>query len=165
MIADSERGTVVYRFTVRGNPAPQGSKSFKGMSKKGHAIMVESSKAVKPWREAVHYAALEAKGFALPLDGALSVRMVFTMPKPASAPKSRKTWANKTPDLSKLIRSTEDALVTSGIIHDDARITEYNRAAKVFAGEDTEALDSPGVVITIRALGKLGPQFLKLGKE
>jgi crossover junction endodeoxyribonuclease RusA len=36
-------------FTVRGTPAPQGSKSFKGIHG-GHAVLAESSKKVKPWR-------------------------------------------------------------------------------------------------------------------
>jgi Holliday junction resolvase RusA-like endonuclease len=39
--------------TVHGNPAPQGSKRHVG-----GGVMVEMSKAVKPWREAIKHAAL-----------------------------------------------------------------------------------------------------------
>lgn len=118
--------------------------------------MIESSKAVKPWREDVKAAAEKAianqLGSLYPIDAPLIVRMVFTMPKPASSPKRRRTWPSRIPDLSKLIRSTEDALTAAGVWRDDARVVEYERTAKVFPGEDPEALDAPGVRIVIRAL-------------
>jgi Holliday junction resolvase RusA-like endonuclease len=135
---------------VHGSPAPQGSKKFVGLAKStGRGILVESSKKVKPWRQDVKAAArVHAEGHP-PLDGNLRVRMVFTLPKPASAPKRRRTWPNKKPDVSKLARSTEDALVDAGLIADDARIVEYERLAKVFPGEDPEALESPGVRIEL----------------
>ncbi|HEU4619781.1 MAG TPA: RusA family crossover junction endodeoxyribonuclease [Gammaproteobacteria bacterium] len=139
------------RIVVYGSPAPQGSKKFVGM-RGGHGMMVESSKRVKPWRQDVKAAALAARNGAPPLDGPLVVRMVFTLPKPSSAPKKRRTYAMRKPDLSKLARSTEDALTDSGLIADDARIVEYERLAKVFPGEDPEALEAPGALIVVRCL-------------
>lgn len=136
-------------IVVYGNPAPQGSKRHVG-----NGVMIESSKFVKPWRQDVVSAAIAAVNGAPPLDGNLVVRMVFTMRKPASAPKRRRTWPNKTPDLSKLCRSTEDALKTAGAIVDDARIVEYERLAKVYPGEDRESLTSIGVRIEIWRLGE-----------
>jgi crossover junction endodeoxyribonuclease RusA len=141
----------VVEIVVHGNPAPQGSKKFVGMVN-GHGMMAESSKKVKPWRQDVVAAALAVRQGASPLDGPLTVRMVFTIPKPASAPKRRRSWPNRKPDLSKLARSTEDALTTAKIWADDARVVEYERLAKVFPGEDREALDSPGVRIEIRSV-------------
>jgi Holliday junction resolvase RusA-like endonuclease len=132
------------KLTVYGLPAPKGSKSFKGMSKAGHAIMVESSKKVKPWAEAVKWAALEW-GF---LKGPVQIEMVFTLPKPKSAPKRWKTWPDRKPDIDKLCRSTLDALVAVGAIEDDARVIRL-LALKVFPGEHADALDVPGAVITI----------------
>lgn len=141
------------RIIVYGTPGPQGSKSFKGISRRtGRAIMIESSRKVAPWREAVVWAAREAKAGAAPMDGPLSVSMVFTLRKPASAPKRRKTWPDKKPDLSKLVRSTEDALTDAGVIADDARIICYHTLRKVFPGEDPQALDVPGVVIEVEQL-------------
>lgn len=141
------------RIVVYGSPAPQGSKSFKGtfVGKDGrtHGIMAESSKKVKPWRNDVKDAALLVRNGAAPLDGPLKVRMVFTVPKPASSPKSRRTYPMRKPDVSKLARSTEDALTDAGIWADDARIIEYVRLAKVFPGEDVDALESPGALIEI----------------
>lgn len=138
---------------VHGSPAPQGSKKFVGTTKTGRGLMVESSKKVKPWRMDVKLAAEQARtAYALltPLDGPLSVSMVFTLPKPASAPKKRRTWPDKKPDVSKLARSTEDALSDAGLWADDARVVEYTRLAKVFPGEDPQALSSPGVRIRIK---------------
>jgi Holliday junction resolvase RusA-like endonuclease len=140
--------TPLLTITVYGQPAPQGSKRHVG-----RGIMVESSKAVKPWREAVKAAALDARGdHWTPVDAPLAVSMVFTMPKPVSAPKRRRTWPMRTPDLSKLIRSTEDALTDAGIWRDDARVVSYERTAKVYPGEGADSLTSPGVVIRIWAV-------------
>lgn len=145
-----EAGRVI-RLQVRGTPAPQGSKSFKGMSKAGRAILTESSKKVRPWRQDVKAAAeqLLAVSGGRPIDAPVVVRMVFTLPKPQSAPKRRRTYPMRTPDLSKLARSTEDALSDAGVWADDARVVEYSRLAKVYPGEDPDALSSPGAVIEI----------------
>lgn len=160
----------VCRFDVIGVPGPQGSKRHVG-----RGVMIESSRKVKPWREAVVWAAREVVekrmqsaavrlvvyGHVLlpvPIDGPLVLSMVFTLPKPASAPKRRRTWPDKKPDLSKLARSTEDALVDAGLIRDDARIVEYERLAKVFPGEDPAALDVPGVrIVVYKAVGMGDP--------
>lgn len=139
------------RIVVYGSPAPQGSKKFVGM-KGGRGKLVESSNRVKPWRQDVKAAALAVRDGAAPLDGPLVMRMVFTLPKPSSAPKRRRTYPMRKPDLSKLVRSTEDALTDAGLIADDARIVEYERLAKVYPGEDPEALEAPGVRIELRSL-------------
>lgn len=142
----------VIRLTVRGMPAPQGSKSFKGMSNAGRAILTESSKKVRPWRQDVKAAAetLRARSGAPVIDAPVIVRMTFTLPKPVSAPKRRRTYPMRTPDLSKLARSTEDALTDAGIWADDARVIGYEKLWKTYPNEDVDALDSPGCVIEIR---------------
>lgn len=145
----------VIRLQVRGTPAPQGSKSFKGMSKAGRAILTESSKKVRPWRQDVKAAAehLRACTGAPPIDGPVVCRMTFTLPKPTSAPKRRRTYPMRTPDLSKLARSTEDALTEAGIWTDDARVIGYTKLWKTYPMEDVDALDTPGVVIEILEVG------------
>lgn len=137
---------------VYGSPAPQGSKKFVGRTKDGRGIMAESSKKVRPWRQDVKAAATAVRNGQPAMDGPLVVRMVFTVPKPASAPKRSRTWPCKKPDVSKLARSTEDALVDAGLIADDARIVEYARLAKVYPGEDPEALEVPGVRIVVEQM-------------
>lgn len=139
-------------FIVYGSPAPQGSKRFVGTSKAGKGLMVESSKKVRPWRMDVKQVAEVVRnglrGMA-PLDGPLSVSMVFTLRKPSSAPKGRQTWPQRKPDLAKLARSTEDAITDAGLWGDDAQVVEYTRLAKVFPGEDPDSLLSPGVRVRI----------------
>ena len=139
-------------FHVIGTPGPQGSKSFKGMSKSGRAILAESSQKVKPWREAVVFAARETMQKQGRLPGPVEADMTFTLRKPKSAPKRRVTYPATKPDLSKLIRSTEDALVTAGIIEDDARIVSIV-AHKRYPNEGMDSLDVPGVVIRLREVG------------
>lgn len=150
-----EKEAMTLTITVYGIPGPMGSKRFLGV-RGGKGIMVESSAKVKPWREAVKYAALEhLKGSvmlcACPIPGPLHVKMTFTLARPKSAPKSRVSPDRK-PDLSKLIRSTEDALVDAGVIEDDARIVELD-ARKCFPHNDAgDILSSPGCVIEIRSM-------------
>lgn len=163
-------GTPDFELTVYGKPAPQGSKSPKGKGR-----MVESSEYVPPWREAVKaaaIAAMKARSIAtyggvgqvslLRLDGPLVADMVFTM---GYKPNSKPTWWpagerwSKTlwwrpasaPDLSKLIRGTEDALQDAGAIRDDARIVGYGRLDKVFVDQpgDPDALQAAGAVIRL----------------
>jgi Holliday junction resolvase RusA-like endonuclease len=108
----------------------------------GHAKLAESSKAVKPWREAVKAAAPPGPM----LDGPLAVVMVFTLPRPKSARKADHI-PQRTPDLSKLCRATEDAITDAGLWADDGRVAEYARLAKVWTGYDPDALEVPGVLV------------------
>lgn len=126
------------RIRVIGTPGPQGSKRHVG-----GGIMVESSKKVAPWREDVANAAekqvaREDRG----IDGPLSVGMVFILRAPGSASKKRLAMGPiAPPDISKLVRSTEDALTTSGVWKDDARVVNYHKLTKRYAadGEATGA--------------------------
>lgn len=149
-----------------GQPAPQGSKNAFRNQHTGRIQQVESSKRVKPWRDDVKAAAERVVAGLVrpgedwaPLDGPLAVRMVFTVARPAGHyGTGRNTGTVRasaphrpagTPDLSKLARSTEDALTAAGLWRDDARVVEYGRLAKVYSGEDRDALDRPGVRITV----------------
>lgn len=138
-----EGGARCCTITVHGLPAPQGSKRHVG-----NGVMIESSAKVKPWREACKWAALEV---GASIKGAVAIEIVFTMPKPKSAPKKIVTFPDKKPDIDKLCRSTLDALVSAGAIEDDARVISlYSR--KVFPGEHQKALAVPGAVISIAEL-------------
>lgn len=141
-------------FTVHHRPAPQGSKRHVGGGR-----LLEQSKRVKPWRDAVDEAARAARVVShigdVPvhkptLDGPLSLEVVFTVRKPASAPKRRVTWptTRDSGDIDKLLRSTFDALTTAGAIADDSRIVEVS-ARKVHPGEGLDALETPGAVIRV----------------
>lgn len=138
-----------FEVFVRGHrPAPQGSKRHVG---KG--VLIEQSKRVKPWRQAV----CDAIGTPPEtLDGPLAVQVVFTVSKPTTAPKNRVTYpaTRSSGDLDKLLRSTFDALSDSGTIADDSRIIDV-RAIKVYPGEHREALDEPGAIIRVWKTGNV----------
>lgn len=151
-------------LVVHGMPAPQGSKRAVVHRSTGRAVTMESSKRVGPWREAVKHAAL-ADGFGPNLDEALLVDMVFTFVRPRAHYRTGRNahllkdgvprQPASAPDLSKLARSTEDALTDAGVWRDDARVAEYGRLAKVWAGEDPDALAVPGAVIRVWRLADL----------
>lgn len=136
---------------VYGLPGPQGSKSFKGMSKRGHAILAESSKKVRPWRQDVVAAVHAQHPNHIRFVGPVRAVFIFTLPKPKSAPKRRKTVPDRAPDTSKLVRSTEDALTTAGVWEDDARVVE-SASAKRYPNEGLGALPSPGCLIIVEPL-------------
>lgn len=146
------------KIVAFGIPYPKGSKKLFGTytDKETGAVrgrMGDSGgKGLSQWNKAVEKAGRAAMMGAPPMDGALVARFVFTMPKPASAPKTRRTYPNKKPDIDKILRSTMDALTKAGVYVDDARVVETTRLAKVFPGEDPEALDQPGVRITVEVI-------------
>jgi Holliday junction resolvase RusA-like endonuclease len=142
-------------ITVHGTPGPQGSKAYKGhrTNKAGKSVPVlaESSKKVKPWRQAVEDAArvqlLLTPGW-VKLDGPLVAEMHFTLPALKRMPKGRVAHTVY-PDLSKLLRSTEDALTTAGVWADDARVVQYSGLSKTYPGLGPYALDQAGAVIRV----------------
>ena len=124
---------------VPGIAAPQGSKRHVGGGR-----MVESSKAVGPWRERV---ALAVHEYGWPvLTGPVRVHLRFVMPRPASAPKRRTPAAIKRPDVDKLGRAVLDAL-TGIAFDDDSRVVDLH-ALKVIA----EIGQTPGVYISVTDL-------------
>ena len=152
----------VVSFSVQGLPGPQGSKV-----NLGHGRMVESSAKVRPWRQAVFAASADAYAGPL-LQGPVDVKVLFRFPRPKSHYGTGKTARAKTlegeikkdapnwvishsaGDLSKLLRSTEDALsATCGgcVLHDDALIASVTAAKRYCSAEET-----PGAVITISQL-------------
>jgi len=139
-------------FRILGLPASQGSKSFKGMvtGKRGQQIprLVESSKELPKWRKEVTKQAAIAWRGKPPLDQPLVVIMTFTLPKPISAPKTRRTWPDRKPDVSKLARAVEDSMTDAGVWADDARIVDLI-ARKRYPGEWSGALPQPGVVVHV----------------
>lgn len=117
-------------FTVLGTPQPQGSmKGFVLPGKDGgkpRAILTSDNTKMKPYRQQVGWAALKARGDAgygglfAEKHVPVSLDMKFFFAKPPSVSKKRTAMVVK-PDLSKLVRSTEDSL--TGVIYcDDAQI-------------------------------------------
>jgi crossover junction endodeoxyribonuclease RusA len=123
---------------VPGKAAPQGSKKHVG-----RGILIESSKEVGPWRERVALAAHNAMGGRAPVSGAVDVWLVFVLPRPKSAPKTRTPAATKRPDADKLARAILDALSNVCFV-DDSQVTGL-RITKRIAGIE----EQPGVYVEV----------------
>lgn len=153
----------VLRFEVLGVPVGQGRVSFLG---KGRGAVHSNADTLKPWREKVAAAAHNTVvadrraglRYELPLAGPVGLVMHFTLPKPKSAPKRRRTFPATRPDVSHLIRAVEDAIslpsqtVATRLLSDDGQIV-YELATKAYPGEELHALDEPGVLIYLYTIG------------
>lgn len=103
------------RFTVYGIPRPQGSKRHVG-----NGVMVESSKALKPWRQEVSLMAISLRADMFPAHVPVELTLNFYFTKAKSAKRPAMTTK---PDGSKLLRAIEDAL-TGILFHDDSQVVE-----------------------------------------
>jgi crossover junction endodeoxyribonuclease RusA len=136
-------------FVVYGLAAPQGSKRHVGNGR-----MVESSKNVGSWRQDVKHAALACVPHDWDTTRPMAISIVFRFKRPAthigkkgvkpSAPQHNTSGRNG--DLSKLVRSTEDAL--TGVTYDDDRqIVTMNVSKRYCVGDEPQ-----GALITITPL-------------
>jgi crossover junction endodeoxyribonuclease RusA len=123
---------------VRGLPAPQGSKRHVGGGR-----MVEMSKAVGPWREAVRAETQRAMGIGGPLGlrggpltGPIQVTITFRLSRPKSHYRTGRNAdllkpsapiaPDGKPDLDKLVRAVLDGLTEGGAWLDDAQVTQLS---------------------------------------
>jgi Holliday junction resolvase RusA-like endonuclease len=137
-------------FTVHGVAAPAGSKRGFYNQKAKRVIITDDSRRSRPWKAQVSDAAAEAMEGQGPvfhgklLDGPLSLRITFYMPRPKGHFRSAKqaeatgrplrpsapAYPTVKPDVSKLVRAVEDAL-TGVVWRDDAQVvTQF--AAKLY---------------------------------
>ncbi|MFC3348230.1 RusA family crossover junction endodeoxyribonuclease [Streptomyces echinoruber] len=151
----------VFDITVHGTPGPQGSKT-----RNPSGALYESSAKVKPWREAVKSAALDALAYDeawRPLREAVRLEVVFTLRRPRShygtgrnagvVKPSAPQFPIGKPDTDKLLRSTQDALKDAGVLLDDSVVTD-TVAAKRYVLTGVDALSHPGAVIRVWRLTK-----------
>ena len=136
-------------FFVAGIPRPGGSKRAFYNANLKRAMIVDANDKVKPWREDVRNAAQQAY-HGPPLDGALTLTITFTMPRPAkhymANDRTRPLradapyWHTSQPDATKLTRAVEDAL--KGLTwRDDAQVAAQH-VTKVYG-------DRPGARVLI----------------
>ena len=155
---------ISYQFSVLGSPVGQGNLSpvprRAGTDANGKPVwdwrnprLVHSNaKVLKPWRQEMANAAIEARGEQplIPREIAVRVSACFYFPRPASTPK-RVTRHTKKPDTDHLIRSFDSL---SGICWvDDSQVDEWH-VWKRFAGSQADPLGphgSPRCVVEIAA--------------
>jgi Holliday junction resolvase RusA-like endonuclease len=128
-------------FRVYGLPVGQGAVRSLG---KGRPSIHANAKTLLPWRDRMAAVAATSGGV---LYGPLRLEAIFTMSKPKSAPKRRRTWPITRPDGDHLLRALGDAL-TSVSWWDDAQLIDQ-RVIKTYPLEHPDALDRPGVLIRI----------------
>lgn len=145
---------VALTVEVFGLPAAQGSKRHVGGGR-----MIESSKAVGPWREAVKYAArtaLAEDAAFFPITAAVRVEVQFWFPRPKhhyrTGQHSAELRANAPavhftkPDIDKLLRSTLDGLTEAGVWRDDAQVAAV-RMTKTYTDKREDL--APGASIRV----------------
>jgi len=147
---------------VYGTPAPGGSKKAFVIRGTNRAIVTEDCKRSKPWRETVKSACLEAyskltaeEKAQLPFrDVPVSIQVEFVMPRPgyhfgkkglkSSAPRMH----TKKPDATKLMRSTEDAIIDSRFFVADDSLFYSQTIVKLYEDQSLQ----PGAIIRIEEL-------------
>jgi crossover junction endodeoxyribonuclease RusA len=135
-------------ITVRGTPAPQGSKRHVGKGR-----MVEMSKAVGPWREAVRAETQRAMNGDKPIDGPVLVIIRFYLARPRGHYRTGRNahllkdsapmFPVGRPDIDKLARAVLDGITTGGAWLDDAQAVHLD-AVKLYG--------QPGCIIEISEL-------------
>jgi crossover junction endodeoxyribonuclease RusA len=133
---------------VNGIPGPQGSKRHVG-----GGVMIESSKAVGPWRDAIRTECQRLTGatIAYPRPAAVVVNICFTLPRPvghlglgrnAGKPKpSAPDYPAVKPDIDKLERAVLDGLTAGGAWSDDAQVVSCLTVKAYAAPGETTGCD------------------------
>ncbi len=138
-VPHSVRTDALIRFQVHGLPIPQGS--TRAWVLHGKPVITSSAKGLNVWRRLV---ADVAQNYAPnePWEGPVGIELHFGLPKPKSAPKRKRVWPDKRPDLDKLTRAVLDAL-TYVVFADDSQVIDI-RASKDYG--------APGVVVEVRRI-------------
>ena len=137
----------IVTIKVSGEPAPQGSKRHVGGGR-----MIEASKKLPPWREAVRaevQRTMVERGL-VPLEGPVICKVHFFLPRPQghfgkrgllpSAP----SFPWKKPDVDKLARAVLDGAKAGGVYRDDAQVIDLH-VRKDYA----DGPMAPGAIISV----------------
>lgn len=121
----------VLTIHVLGSATPQGSKHGRPIyrGKKGARVftgkvaVVEQMKVpLQQWRSDIK-AAADAHAGHFPAGMPVRVVVYFSMRRPTTAPKRRRTWPiGRRNDVDKLLRSTFDALTAAAVFPDDGQV-------------------------------------------
>lgn len=145
-----QQPALAFRFHVHGIPATQGNhRAFIVRSKATgiqRAVVTEGKRAgpLNDWRHAINDEARRARGAAAMIEGPIALELAFYLPRPASAPKTRRTWpiGARSGDLDKYVRAAGDAM-TGVLFADDSQIVSLH-ASKDYG--------DPGVTVYVRSL-------------
>ncbi len=102
-----------------GIPPPQGSKN--AFRRGNKIVLVEANKNLPAWRRLVTEKLESVNVTCQPLTGAVSLDVMFFMPRPKTVKREMPTVP---PDLDKLIRAINDSATDAGVIEDDSQVIE-----------------------------------------
>ena len=144
--------SLLFHLWVDGEPVPW---CVPKVARFGGEVPTPRRVAMKGWQAAivktVEYHRTEAP-FRMasfdPLDGPLSCRLFFILPRPKSRKKSE-VWAETKADLDNLCKAVHDALQRCGVMTNDSRIVELH-AAKAWTPHSGPNVMPSGVRIEIR---------------
>ncbi len=143
-------------FTVPGEAEAAGSKRAFKNRHTGRIVVTDANKNSRAWKTLVsEFAMMEMRGQA-PLEGGVLLLVRFRVRRPKGHYAKRglssvgrsMPFPAKRPDVTKLLRGTEDAMTDVGVWRDDAQVVKQV-AEKVWA-EDGK----PGVDIAAVELGE-----------
>lgn len=136
--------------TVLGPPKPQGS--MRAFNAGGKAVITHSTTTAGYRNQVADATARAVAESAWTAPDAAVVTILFVMPRPKSDPKWRRErwqWANRRPDLDKLVRLALDGFVAGGALADDAAVVEL-AASKVYA----DPSEQPRMSVTIHGINE-----------
>lgn len=161
----------ILNFVAFGLPSPGGSKNAFRNPHTGRIVVVDAGgKKTRTWRTVVAHAARTAMSGSELMKPPLALVIEFRMPRPKHHYKSNGEIKQDAPwfpivrpDLTKLLRSTEDAM--TGIVwHDDSQIVEQNIHRTYSSVEDTGARISV-YTITSRSIANQTSAHMKDWQE
>lgn len=142
------------RIIAYGKPITQGSKT-----RTRYGMYDANTATLKPWRERLHHAALEALDGRPRIDGPVVVDVTFWFDRPQNHYRTGKNahlLRDSAPafpdnkgsgDVDKLQRACFDSLTSAGIWRDDCQVVKVN-AVKRFC-DPAAGVDKPCVVIDV----------------
>lgn len=140
---------------IPGIPAPQGSVKAIIHKHTGRAVVIkDNNRTQKAWRELVRRTATQQWGTRPPVDGPITIRCDFVMPRPLATPARRTPPAIRKPDGDKLERAVWDAL-TGVVWVDDARVNDWGGSKRI-----AELGEAPGCRVRV-AIDQ--PQLVPVG--
>jgi Holliday junction resolvase RusA-like endonuclease len=141
---------------VDGLPVAQGSMSgfvvtSKATGKQRAVVTDQKGKKLKPWRGVVRQAAIAARSAGDPAVGPIEVILLFALPRPKAAPKTRRTLPiGRVGDVDKLARAVMDALTDADVWGDDCQVVRLV-CEKDYPGP-WNGFTEPGVRIVVNRL-------------
>lgn len=141
------------KFSVVGDPVPQGSMRAFLRRGGGRPILAPDNKRTRPWKDAVTWAAAEARRFTAIEPVAVQLRFTLRRPKGHSRANgslrpTAPTYHDTKPDIDKLVRAVLDSLVEARVLADDSLVA-WLRVAK---GYPLYPEQPAGVDVTVRVL-------------